>query len=93
MNNKSDKKMTQYYEENIYSLEYPEEIELEELESLETEKIQLTPKSKKKPSRSSRALEKLTEKAKFNNRYFETSHSLEKNKREAILKAKGYFKF
>ena len=92
MNNKSDKKMTQYYEERIYSLEYPEGMEREELECLETEESQLELKSQEKTSRSSRILERLTEKAKFNNRYFETSHTLEKNKRQAILKANGYFK-
>ena len=84
--------MTQYCEENIYSLEYSEGIEREDLESLETEEFQLKPKSREKLSRSSNMLEKLTKKAKFNNRYFETSHTLEKNKREAILKANGYFK-
>ena len=85
--------MTQYYEEGIYSLEYPEEIDREELELLEIEDSQLELKSQEKTSKSSSTLEKLTEKAKFYNRYFETSHTLEKNKRQAILRANGYFKF
>ena len=38
-------------------------------------------------------LEKLTQKAKFNNRYFENSHTLEKNKRQAIVRSQGYFKY
>ena len=85
--------MTQYYEERIISFGYPEGIEREELESLETDESQIMPKSHEKPSRSTRMLEILTEKAKFNNRYFETSHTVDKNKQKAILKANGYFKF
>ena len=46
-----------------------------------------------KQSRSSRMLEKLTKKAKFNNRYFERTYTLEKNKRQAIVRSQGYFKY
>ena len=46
-----------------------------------------------KQSRKSRMLEKLTKKAKFNNRYFESSYTLEKNKRQAIVRSQGYFKY
>ena len=38
-------------------------------------------------------LERLTQKAKFNNRYFENSYTLEKNKRHAIVRSQGYFKY
>ena len=85
--------MTQCCEERVFSLEYTREIEREELESFDSEESQINPINNEKPSRSSRTLEKLTKKAEFNNRYFETSFTLEKNKREAILKANGYFKF
>ena len=85
--------MTQYYEERIISFKYPEGIEREEFESLEIDESQLGPKSQERLSRSSRTLEKLTEKAKFNNRYFETSHSVDKNKQKAIMRPIGYFKF
>ena len=85
--------MTQYYEKRIISFGYPEGFEREELESLEIDECQILPKSQEKPSRSTRILDKLTEKAKFNNRYFETSHSVEKNKQEAHRKPTGYYKF
>ena len=85
--------MTQYYEERIYSFKYPEGIEREELESLELEEFQMSPETQETPSRSLRILKKLTEKAKFNNRYFETSHAVDKNKQKAIMRPTGYFKF
>ena len=85
--------MTQYYEERIISFKYPERIETEELESLEIEDIEEQPKSQGAPSRLARVLERLREKAKFNNRYFETSHTVDKNKQKAIIRPTGYFKF
>ena len=85
--------MTQHYEEMIYLLEYPERIEKEGLESLEIEKFEEQPKTQEKSSRKSLMLEKLAKKARFNNRYFETLHSVDNNKQQAILRAKGYFKF